>query len=588
MQISKYIIAAVMAGVVSVNAVADNSYEGGILIMNEEKSGNPQNGSINFFNPEGEGSWSYRVFRQANPDKEIPGAICHAVSYGDKLYIVSNHPITVGSYDMVGTLTILDAETLDYINSVELVNSYEKSVLGRAVMPVNDNIAYISTTDGLLRYNFQNNTISDQFSQFHSPDGVVSPVPYQYPYQTGSMAKWGDMVYVASQSFGLAAIPVAKESDAKYLSLTDLFGGKLPEGITEANGIGSVVIGNDGNLWMSITSDKNATGSAAPFIVKYDPATSEAEAIAVPDGIYPPANSWYAWTADGFHASATENALYWNGGENSWFSNMMVFKYDIDTNRFSTILDLNKEELPAGENAWMIYGCSMRTSPISGEMYLSLFKDYASTDYILRRIDTNGVKIADYQMSPDYWFPSLLLFVDTKYPVFEEFETLTLPSDKMSEINLLGMATDVDSPNAEITYAVKSVSHDAQYFKAETDGRRLFIYPGEDVVEQLTAGWIEIEANSQGKKAVGRLLFSFSQSALEDMFDELKSAEATIKDGLLTLRTEAPMIAEIYTPAGLQVKAIQVVSGETVCSLSDLSSGLYILRLGQKTIKFSL
>lgn len=588
MQISKYIIATVLVGGVSVNAVADNSYEGGILIMNEEKIGNPQNGSINFFNPQGEGSWSYRVFRQANSEKEIPGAICHAVSYGDKLYVVSNHPITAGSYDMAGTLTILDAETLGYINSVELVNSYEKRVLGRAVMPVNENIAYVSTTDGLLRYNYEDNTITDQFSQFHSPDGVASPEPYQYPYQTGSMAKWGDMVYVASQSYGLAAIPVAKESDAKYLSLTDLFGGKLPEGITEANGIGSVVIGNDGNLWMSITSDKNATGGATPYIVKYDPATSEAVAIAVPDGIYPPANSWYAWTPDGFHASATENALYWNGGEISWFSNMMVFKYDIDANRFSTILDLNKEELPAGENSWMIYGCSMRTSPISGEMYLSLFKDYALTDYILRRIDANGVKIADYQMSPDYWFPSLPLFVDTEYPVFEEIETLTLPSDKMSEINLFGLATDIDSPNAEIVYTIKSVSHDAQYFKAETDGRRLFVYPGEGDSEQPLAYWIEIEANSQGKKVVGRLQFSFSQSALENLNEGLKFAEATVKDGVLTMRTDAPMLAEIYTPAGRQIMTIQVETGETVYNLLGLSSGLYILRLGQKTIKFSL
>lgn len=588
MQISKYIIAVAIAGGVSLNVAAEKSYTGGILIMNEEKSGNPQNGSINHFNPEGDGSWAYRVFRQANPDKEIPGAICYAASYGDKIYIVSNHPITAGSYDMAGTLTILDAETLVYLNSVELVNSFDKTVQGRAVIPLNETKAYVSTTDGLLCYNFDDNTILDLFSQFRSQDGVASPIPYQYPYQTGTMVKWGDTVYVASQSYGLACISQTNESDAKYLSLTELFGGTLPDGITEANGVGSVVIGNDGNLWMSITADINATGQTAPFIVKYNPATAEAEAIAVPSGIYPPANSWYAWTPDGFHASATENALYWNGGESSWFSNMMVFKYDIDTKQFSTILDLNKEELPSGVAPWMIYGCSMRTSPATGELYLSLFKDYAATDYVLRRLDANGVKIADYQMSAEYWFPSLPLFVDVESPVFDEFETMTFPIEQKSEISLLGMATDADSPDAEISYAVKATSHGDEFFKVESDGRRLLVLPVEYDGEFPTACWVELEANSQGKKATGRLHFNFSKSALDDVADGLKSASASVVGGQLRLHLETPMTAMIYTPAGSLVMTIDAPEGETIHSLTTLPSGLYILRLGQKTLKFNL
>ena len=229
MRISRFLAAALLSGAVS-QAVADSPYAGGVMIMNEETTGNPGNGSINFFSPEGEGSWIYRAFRQANPRREIPGAICHARFHGDRLYVVSNHPDAPGSYNMAGTLTVLDASTLVYLNSVELVNGRGKSVQGRAVMPFGDK-AFVTTSDGILTYIAGDNTLVQECADICSPDGVASPYPYQYPYQTGSIARVGDDFYFASQTFGLVSIPGMRPDKAIGLSLADLLGDNLPEGL---------------------------------------------------------------------------------------------------------------------------------------------------------------------------------------------------------------------------------------------------------------------------------------------------------------------------------------------------------------------
>ena len=56
-------------------------------------------------------------------------------------------------------------------------------------------------------------------------------------------------------------------------------------------------------------------------------------------GVVP--NSWYAWTADGFCASAKENKIYWNGQpkEGSWFTGYQICGYDIDKKQFFQLIE---------------------------------------------------------------------------------------------------------------------------------------------------------------------------------------------------------------------------------------------------------
>lgn len=97
-----------------------------------------------------------------------------------------------------------------------------------------------------------------------------------------------------------------------------------------------------------------------------------------------------------------QNALYWNGGASSWFSQSHVYRYDIDSGEFSEWLDLESQP----EN-WNIYGCSMRIHPETDEMYVSLFHTFQDPTYKLVRYDSEANVINEYPMISNYWFPSL-------------------------------------------------------------------------------------------------------------------------------------------------------------------------------------
>lgn len=418
-------------------------FDNGFFIMNEEGSGVSGNGSINYFEPGASADdapgWTYRADRLANQGKEIAGAICHAIIADGKMYLITNHPIEAGSYSMTGALTVLDAATLKFISSHELLNSRGEQVQGRAACAGQDGKILITTTNGILQYDPATDTLG--FSKLGVMGTDDDPQPYQYPLQTGSMVNMGGILYIAAQKAGLVILDeAAGEATARTLSV--LFNNQLPEGLTAANGIGSIVKDNDGNLWMSVTADCDATGDPAPFLVKYTPATGKATAIAVPEGIYPPANSWYAWTPDGFHYSTKNNALYWNGGASTWFSNQHIYKYDIPSREFSMTLSLDADEPGANAEAAgeCIYGCSMRSCPETGDMYVSLFKDYGSTDYELMRLDADGNLKARYPMQPDYWFPSYILF------------------PKGEDAGLGFVATDRPTDGCTITLAGKSLN----------------------------------------------------------------------------------------------------------------------------------
>ncbi len=62
-----------------------------------------------------------------------------------------------------------------------------------------------------------------------------------------------------------------------------------------------LLLSKDGNLWLSVAPNVNGMGFTLPYLVKVDPVTLEYEIIDIPDGIYAPANSRYAWMPDGFY-----------------------------------------------------------------------------------------------------------------------------------------------------------------------------------------------------------------------------------------------------------------------------------------------
>lgn len=320
-------------------------YTKGTFIVNEDWYGH-QNSTVNFLTDEGE--WVYRVVQKENPGVELGATVQYGAIYADKFFIIAKQPKDPGS-------SIAD---------------------GRGFLGVDEHKAYVGTSNGIYVLDLDKLEITGSVGGA----GTDSDDPYQQLYggQIGNMVRVNDRVFAVHQKNGLLVINLATDEVEKTV--------EAPEGW----GFGSVVLSKDGNLWLSLAAS-SGSGQADTRIVKLNPATLEQTVIECPEGIFGPANSWYAWTPDCFCASKQNNVLYWNGGNSSWFSGKTVYKYDIDSNTFSTFIDYNDD--PDG---WQIYGCSFRIDPVTDEAIVSLYKGYGDPTYVVRKYDNEGKQIAEY------------------------------------------------------------------------------------------------------------------------------------------------------------------------------------------------
>lgn len=450
-------------------------YTKGTFIVNEDWYGH-QNSTVNFLTDEGE--WVYRVVQKENPGVELGATVQYGAIYGDKFFIIAKQSKDPGASIMGGRITICDAKTMKVLKQIEniAVDDNGSSIAdGRGFLGVDEHKAYVGTSNGIYVLDLDKLEITGSVGGA----GTDSDDPYQQLYggQIGNMVRVNDRVFAVHQKNGLLVINPATDEVEQTV--------EAPEGW----GFGSVVLSKDGNLWLSLAAS-SGSGQADTRIVKLNPATLEQTVIECPEGIFGPANSWYAWTPDCFCASKQNNVLYWNGGNSSWFSGKTVYKYDIDSNTFSTFIDYNDD--PDG---WQIYGCSFRIDPVTDEAIVSLYKGYGDPTYVVRKYDNEGKQIAEYSMISNYWFPSLPVFPDNEAPVVADIDPVSLTTEDGTTVSLKDVATDADNMDAAIVKTVKEVS-DEEVLKAE-------MADGDLVITPLKAGKadITIQINSNGKLA---------------------------------------------------------------------------------------
>lgn len=450
-------------------------YTKGTFIVNEDWYGH-QNSTVNFLTDEGE--WVYRVVQKENPGVELGATVQYGAIYGDKFFIIAKQPKDPGASITGGRITVCDAKTMKVLKQIENIAVDDKGSSiadGRGFLGVDEHKAYVGTSNGIYVLDLDKLEITGSVGGA----GTDSDDPYQQLYggQIGNMVRVNDRVFAVHQKNGLLVINPATDEVEKTV--------EAPEGW----GFGSVVLSKDGNLWLSLAAS-SGSGQADTRIVKLNPATLEQTVIECPEGIFGPANSWYAWTPDCFCASKQNNVLYWNGGNSSWFSGKTVYKYDIDSNTFSTFIDYNDD--PDG---WQIYGCSFRIDPVTDEAVVSLYKGYGDPTYVVRKYDNEGKQIAEYSMISNYWFPSLPVFPDNEAPVVADIDPVSLTTEDGTTVSLKDVATDADNMDAAIVKTVKEVS-DEEVLKAE-------MADGDLVITPLKAGKadITIQINSNGKLA---------------------------------------------------------------------------------------
>lgn len=474
-------------------------YSKGTFIVNEDWYGH-QNSTLNFLTDDGE--WVYRVIQKENPGVEIGATAQYGAIYGDKFFVMAKQPKDPGASITGGRITVCDAKTMKVLKQIENIAVDDKGSSiadGRGFLGVDEHKAYVGSSNGIYVLDLDSLKITGSVSGA----GNDSDDPYQQLYggQIGNMVRVNDRVFAVHQKNGLLIINPATDEVEKTV--------EAPEGW----GFGSVVLSKDGNLWLSLAAS-SGSGQADTRIVKLNPATLEQTIIECPEGIFGPANTWYAWTPDCFCASKQNNVLYWNGGNSSWFSGKTIYKYDIDSNTFSTFIDYNND--PDG---WQIYGCSFRVNPVTDEAIVSLYKSYGDPTYVVRKYDNEGKQTAEYSMISNYWFPSLPVFPDNEAPVVADIDPVSITTEDSTTVSLKDVATDADNMDAAIVKTVKKVS-DEKVLKAE-------MADGDLVITPLKAGKadITIQINSNGKLAETVVSVEISEATDIDAVEGAKAEE---------------------------------------------------------------
>lgn len=490
----------------------DHEYTDGVFIVNEDWYGH-QNSTINFLSNDGE--WTYRVVQKENGDSVQLGCTNqYGQIYGGKFYLVAKQDKDPGASVTGARFTVCDAKTMKVICQLPYIaqNDHGTSIAdGRGCLAVDENKVYISTSNGI--YIFDNATmqvtgkVTGADNPYAGGDGSGNNADPSnaslYQGQVGSMVRVDDYVFAVHQSGGVLVIDPAIDKVMKVIDFTTMvkdFNALLPSDSqidsTKASVLpypgSAIAMAKDGSVWVPVAKGKSGQGATYPFLVRIDPHSLEVSLryIDPSNGAYPPANSWYAWTPDGFCASYVENALYWNGGPNSWFSNYMIFKYDIDTGETKTIINLDTLD----DENWKLYGCSVRPDPVSGNLIMSLFHQFGDPTYITRKTDKDGNKIEDYSMITNYWFPSLPVFPDNADPIIANpVSDFSLDVDATKTIDLSNLATDADNFQAGIVKTVKAVS-DAAVLDATMKNGQLIIAPKAEGTSTVT-----LQANSNGK-----------------------------------------------------------------------------------------
>ncbi len=510
-----------------------SAYTDGVFILNEDWYGH-QNSTINFLTNDGE--WVYRVVQKENEGVKLGCTAQYGQIYGDKFYIMSKQAKDPGDTITGGRINIFDAKTMKLVKQMEniAVDSDGKSNAdGRGFLGVDEHKGYVGSSNGIYVLNLDTYEVQGQVEGSDNSGG--SAYAQLYSGQVGNMIRVNDRVFAVHQKQGLLVIDANTDKVEKIITAP---------GADIGWGFGSVVLSKDGNLWLSVAA-QGGSGLADNKIVKINPNTLEGDTISLPDGIYGPANSWYAWTPDCFCASNQQNALYWNGGSNSWFSGYTIYKYDIDNNKFSTYLDFTNDA-----DGFYIYGCSFRIDPVTDNAYVSLFKGFQDQTYVVRKYDAAGTQLAEYPMISNYWFPSLPVFPDNADPIIANpVSDFSLDVDSTKTIDLSDLATDADNFQAGIVKTVKAVS-DAAVLDATMKNGQLIIAPKAEGTSTVT-----LQANSNGK---------------------LVETEFTVTV------TSSTGISEINTGADAVEVARFTVDGRRI---SAPQSGINIIRMSDGTVR---
>lgn len=389
-------------GMMNATSANASDFTSGAIIINENQYGTADS-SLNHLNL-ADGTWSYGIYSAANSGQAIGGTACSGGYDGSTLYIVCKDKGYPGNDLDGGIVTAMKASDMSRLWQLKQLDPSGLRAAGRGFLAVDEKKIYVSSSYGIWKINATDGTVEGMIGGTENPFGVddkplTDPTSSLYTGQCGAMVKCAGKVFAAHQEKGLLVIDPAADTLIETISL---------ESVQEGAGIGSVAVGSDGNIWISMSDNTDGYGLPLGKLGKVNPATLELTTVSIPDGMYGPSQSWSAWTPDTFCASP-DGYLFWTGGEDIWYSNMLVYRHCIATGETTLLIDFNDNE-----DGWKVCTPSMRVDPTSGLLYMTLFKDFGSTEYTFRSYTSSGAEVRDYPMKRAYWFAGTILFPEAE------------------------------------------------------------------------------------------------------------------------------------------------------------------------------
>lgn len=544
--IAKILFGALAATAISGATAAD--YSTGVFLLNEGKGV----GSICHLSTDGK--WTDRVYSTTNEGNTLGVTGTYAQIYGDYIYMTAK----TASKEGQALLIKANAKTMQLVASTKQLGF--ANAQGRAFLAIDNEKGYAGSSKGVAVVKLED------LSVVSTIEGIVNESGKQA--ECGNMFRVDDRVFLATKSKFIYIIDPATDKIDSTIDVAELTANEKAK-------VGSLTVANDGAVWVSVAADAN--GGTLPYLVKIAPkadnaAELETAVINIPEGIYAPANSWFAWTPDAFCASPVAPALYWNGGASSWASNQLIFKYDIEKGEFSKFY-----EFPADE---YLYGAAMRVNPADGNIYFGFNCGGPYTSNSTLAVMNDKAEVLNrYPMTEEFWFPTLPVFTDSEDPDYGDLASPIEIDGDVAEtvISLKGFATDKDSHDALI---VKSLAENRTPELAELEIKhgQLTVRPTAGANGSAAA---EVKVNSNGRERVLSLHLNISsKSGIEDVTAN-EAAVNAYRDQAGALRLLGNGSAQVYTLSGALVADVEVAGEATV----EVPASPVIVRFGGKAFK---
>ena len=577
MRVSNRLIYSLITAAVIQNVPAQNKFENGVFVLNEDWFGK-NNSSVNFLNTE-TGEFDYMLV-QNNSDNGNLSLGCTAqygVVYGDNIYVISKQDQDKGEGKLTGgRVVIADASTMKIKKSIPVIYELNgrSAADGRSFVGVNEDKGYIGTSNGIFILDLNSYEIKGRIEGSENPlvtgaeDNADGLGPL-YKNQIGIMIRTHDYVFAIQQDKGVLVIN--PETDEI-------------ESVTEGC-FSTMTQSADGNIWVGKNSNMSyqnypygVFGSTGEMwdgnqLLKINPGTLETEIIEMPEE-YGLNQTWYAWTAGSLCASANQNRLYftYNSNKWSWFTTSAKFMYDIDTQTFSKIYDSSKEMR-------YFYGCAIRVNPLDDKIYASLYLDNVSQSYFFYQLDNEGNKISQYEPIKRYWFPTLFIFPDIYAPEVAEFNPVTITPNEETIIDLSEMATDRDNNDASITKRIIHISDPG--LEAVIKNNELKLYTSKSVSGKAS---VKVRFNSNGK-TVDRILNINTETGI---------GNASVSDLSITALNHKILIKGINKRTSISIYNLTGQLVESVITENDYEfrtltlNKIYVLKIENRIYKITL